>query len=163
MIQSGAGDQRVNVSIRILAAGQDRAVWLERERRAACGFHLRRLEDGPSTGMFVFFLIPEQLSQFRGDPLAVRVRAQRLLVKCLSLIELWPRQSNLPVGGKSPRELGVQLCRVRIPGRGPRPVGRGGIPVFSARRREPASESSKASAVFSVIPLLYMVIARSQS
>src|SRR5262249_26587256 len=47
VLQTGSGDYGVNVPIRVLAAGQDGVVIQQRQGRAAFGFHLGRLEDGP--------------------------------------------------------------------------------------------------------------------
>src|SRR5262249_51253573 len=93
-------------------------------------FHLGRLEDRPSTRTRIYMLIPEQLSQFRGDEVTPRVRLQGLLVKCSRLCELTLGQRSLAAVIESSCELGEYSCRLRIPGRGPRPVGDGGIPVL---------------------------------
>ena len=75
-----------------------------------------------------------------------------MFVKCSRLFKLTVGQRNLAAGGQSSCELGEQSRPVRISGRGPRPVGRGGIPVLERLMARARFESSSTSVVFAVMP-----------
>src|SRR5262249_34479134 len=75
-------------------------------------------------------LVEQELSQVGGSYVVLRIGCEQAVIEFLTFIKLFVRQLGLAGGRQAPCELSEQFAAVRIFGRGPRPVGRGSIPVF---------------------------------
>lgn len=129
-VESTDSGNPVDVPFDVGSRREDRAIILPRQSRALLGCHLGRLKDRPVNGAHQLGPIQQQLRELRGHQVILRVIFQRAFVESLRCLNLTARQRNLVVGGSPPGELAEQFGPVRISGRGPRPVGRGGFPIL---------------------------------